>query len=174
MLPHPNPDQQSALRFFPGADSHGQRRRATRSPSRARGTWAKSRKFILFIGPISSIFDYTTFCVMWFYLQMQPISAWCRRRNWPRVLPMPPIRTTLTPPRCFNTGWFVESHHDADAHHPRHPHEPDSVHPVARELAADDDHHSDHGHRRVSAVFAAGASRWASCRCRGNSGRFWS
>ena len=26
-------------------------------------------KFIIFIGPISSIFDYTTFCVMWFYFK---------------------------------------------------------------------------------------------------------
>jgi len=28
-------------------------------------------KFITFIGPISSVFDYTTFAVMWFIFQMQ-------------------------------------------------------------------------------------------------------
>ncbi len=45
------------------------------------------RRFILYIGPISSIFDYTTFCVMlWVF------NCW------------DPSRATL-----FQTGWFVES-----------------------------------------------------------------
>ena len=113
-------------------------------------------KFILFIGPISSIFDYTTFCVMWFYLQMQPISAWCRRRNWPRVLPMPTDPDHTYAAALFQHRLVRRIADDADAHHPRHPHEPDSVRPIARELATDDDHHPDHGHRRVSALFAAG------------------
>lgn len=43
------------------------------------------RRFILFIGPISSIFDYLTFLVMLFVF-----SAW-------------------TNPELFHTGWFVES-----------------------------------------------------------------
>jgi len=45
------------------------------------------RRFILFVGPISSIFDYTTFFVMlWVF------NCW------------DPARTSL-----FQTGWFVES-----------------------------------------------------------------
>jgi P-type Mg2+ transporter len=45
------------------------------------------RRFILYIGPISSIFDYTTFCVMlWVF------NCW------------DPSRAAL-----FQTGWFVES-----------------------------------------------------------------
>jgi len=48
---------------------------------------AEIRRFILFIGPISSIFDYTTFFVMlWVF------SCW------------DPSRASL-----FQTGWFVES-----------------------------------------------------------------
>src|ERR1700727_3576363 len=45
------------------------------------------RRFILFIGPISSIFDYTTFFVM-----LQVFHCW------------DPARSSL-----FQTGWFVES-----------------------------------------------------------------
>src|SRR6202041_2105680 len=45
------------------------------------------RRFILFIGPISSIFDYTTFFVM-----LQVFHCW------------DPARASL-----FQTGWFVES-----------------------------------------------------------------
>jgi Mg2+-importing ATPase len=43
------------------------------------------KKFMLFVGPISSIFDYTTFAVMWFVFH-------CADH-----------------PRLFQTGWFVES-----------------------------------------------------------------
>jgi Mg2+-importing ATPase len=43
------------------------------------------KRFILFIGPISSIFDYVTFFIMIYFF-----SAW-------------------TNPALFHTGWFVES-----------------------------------------------------------------
>ncbi len=43
------------------------------------------KNFIIFIGPISSIFDYTTYAVMWFVF-----GAWAN-------------------PGLFQTGWFVES-----------------------------------------------------------------
>ena len=43
---------------------------------------------------------------------------------------------------------------DADADHPRHPHEPDSVPPEPGELAADRDHGRGHARRRLVAVFA--------------------
>ena len=54
-------------------------------------------KFIIFIGPISSIFDYTTFFVMWFFFKCNQRGAdagidrafWRQRRR----------QTTLTPPR---------------------------------------------------------------------------
>jgi Mg2+-importing ATPase len=65
-------------------------------------------KFILFIGPISSIFDYTTFCVMWFYYKCNHIG----------LVPPPELAARFanaTDPdhtyaaALFNTGWFVES-----------------------------------------------------------------
>ncbi len=45
------------------------------------------KNFIIFIGPISSIFDYTTFALMWFVFGA----------------------TTLSAAPLFQTGWFVES-----------------------------------------------------------------
>ena len=87
MQPHPGPDQQSALRFFAGADSRPTTSARNKSPSRARGQMGEIARFIMFIGPISSIFDYTTYCLMWFFFKCSN-SAWCRRRNWPRVSPV--------------------------------------------------------------------------------------
>ena len=60
-------------------------------------------KFVLFIGPISSIFDYVTYFVM-----LYGFSVW-------------------TNPALFQTGWFVEVSAYPDAHHPYHPHGEDSV-----------------------------------------------
>jgi Mg2+-importing ATPase len=63
-------------------------------------------KFIIFIGPISSIFDYTTFCVMWFYFKCN------------QVVPAPDLIARYGANEAanhtheaalFNTGWFVES-----------------------------------------------------------------
>ena len=112
-------------------------------------------KFILFIGPISSIFDYTTFCVMWFYYKCANIN----------LAPPPELAARFAhaadPDHTYaaallNTRLVRRIHHDPDPHHPRHPHQPDSVRSVACELAAHDDHHPDHGHRRVPALFTAG------------------
>ena len=44
-------------------------------------------RFILFIGPCSSVFDYTTYLIMWFIFQCQ----------------------TVADASLFQTGWFVES-----------------------------------------------------------------
>jgi len=65
-------------------------------------------RFILFIGPISSIFDYTTYAVMWFLFKCNLIN-----------LPVPPGLVEqfahATDPdhtyraALFQTGWFVES-----------------------------------------------------------------
>ena len=62
-------------------------------------------KFIIFIGPISSIFDYTTFCVMWFFLKCNHVG----------VTPELTARfggdaaNHTYAAALFNTGWFVES-----------------------------------------------------------------
>ena len=45
-------------------------------------------RFIFFIGPISSIFDYTTFAMMWFLFRANGVDH---------------------PASLFQTGWFVES-----------------------------------------------------------------
>ena len=66
-------------------------------------------KFILFIGPISSIFDYTTFLFMWFYFKCHNLG----------LVPPPDVAArfagTNADPNStyaaalFNTAWFVES-----------------------------------------------------------------
>jgi P-type Mg2+ transporter len=65
-------------------------------------------KFIIFIGPISSIFDYSTFAVMWFYFK-------CNNAG---LVPPPELMARFAHPAdpdhtyaaaLLNTGWFVES-----------------------------------------------------------------
>ena len=65
-------------------------------------------KFIVFIGPISSIFDYTTYAMMWFIFK-------CSQLN---LAPPPELAgrfAHVTSPNdtyaaaLFHTGWFVES-----------------------------------------------------------------
>jgi Mg2+-importing ATPase len=65
-------------------------------------------KFIIFIGPVSSIFDYTTFCVMWFYFKCSNLG----------LVPPPELAARFAhaadpnhtyAAALFNTGWFVES-----------------------------------------------------------------
>jgi Mg2+-importing ATPase len=62
-------------------------------------------KFILFLGPISSIFDYTTFCVMWFYFKCSHIVI---TSDIAARFPDDPINHTYAA-QLFDTGWFVES-----------------------------------------------------------------
>jgi Mg2+-importing ATPase len=66
------------------------------------------RRFIFFIGPVSSIFDYTTFAVMWFLFM-------CYN---PGLMPPPEIAHRFAhvtgvdysyAASLFQTGWFVES-----------------------------------------------------------------
>jgi Mg2+-importing ATPase len=69
--------------------------------------WAMGEiaKFIIFIGPISSIFDYTTFCLMWFYFKCG------------HVVVTPDLVARFhddavnhsSAAALFNTAWFVES-----------------------------------------------------------------
>ena len=56
------------------------------------------KKFMLFIGPISSIFDYATFALMWYFFGC---SAFSDHSTGPAQQEM------LA--RLFQTGWFVES-----------------------------------------------------------------
>jgi Mg2+-importing ATPase len=65
-------------------------------------------KFILFIGPISSIFDYTTFAVMWFVFKCNQLG----------LVPPPELMARFAnasdndhtyAAALFHTGWFVES-----------------------------------------------------------------
>jgi len=72
--------------------------------------WAMGEisRFILFIGPISSIFDYTTYALMWFFFKCSnvalaaPASLAARFAN--------PVDTDHTyAAALFSTGWFVES-----------------------------------------------------------------
>jgi Mg2+-importing ATPase len=65
-------------------------------------------KFIVFIGPISSIFDYTTYAIMWFVFKCNDLG----------LVPPPDLVARYagaTDPEktyaaaLFHTGWFVES-----------------------------------------------------------------
>src|ERR1035437_9210351 len=65
-------------------------------------------KFIVFIGPISSIFDYTTYFMMWFVfkcnnLGLVPPPEWAARYGGVTD----PEKTYAA--ALFHTGWFVES-----------------------------------------------------------------
>jgi len=59
---------------------------------------ANIKRFMVFIGPISSIFDYATFALMWFFFNC-------------RAFPNPATGATQKEylAKLFQTGWFVES-----------------------------------------------------------------
>jgi Mg2+-importing ATPase len=72
--------------------------------------WAMGEiaKFIMFIGPISSIFDYTTYCLMWFFFKCSSLA----------LVPPPGLSARFAhaadadhtyAAALFSTGWFVES-----------------------------------------------------------------
>jgi Mg2+-importing ATPase len=65
-------------------------------------------KFIVFIGPISSIFDYTTYAMMWFIFKCNrldlAVPADLAGRFINTVNPEATYAAAL-----FHTGWFVES-----------------------------------------------------------------
>ena len=62
-------------------------------------------KFIIFIGPISSIFDYTTFSVMWFFFKCNQVGL------TPELVARfgDAAANHTHAAALFNTGWFVES-----------------------------------------------------------------
>jgi Mg2+-importing ATPase len=56
------------------------------------------KRFMIFIGPISSLFDYATFALMWFYFHcsdfLNPATTQLQQEGLAKL---------------FQTGWFVES-----------------------------------------------------------------
>ncbi len=62
-------------------------------------------KFIVFIGPISSIFDYTTFSLMWFYFKCNNVGI------TPDLVARygSDAANHTNAAALFNSGWFVES-----------------------------------------------------------------
>jgi Mg2+-importing ATPase len=64
-------------------------------------------KFIVFIGPISSIFDYTTYLVMWFVFKCSQLNLAPPPELASRFAKTSPDDTYAA--ALFHTGWFVES-----------------------------------------------------------------
>jgi len=72
--------------------------------------WAMGEiaKFIMFIGPISSIFDYTTYCLMWFFFKCSSLTLAAPATLAARFAnPVDNDHTYAS--ALFSTGWFVES-----------------------------------------------------------------
>ena len=65
-------------------------------------------KFIIFIGPISSIFDYTTYCLMWFYFECRNLGLLPPAELAERFVGITEPDKTYAA-ALFHTGWFVES-----------------------------------------------------------------
>ncbi len=64
-------------------------------------------KFIVFIGPISSIFDYTTYLVMWFVFKCKDLNLQPPAQIAHRFVNSAPDNSYAA--ALFHTGWFVES-----------------------------------------------------------------
>ncbi len=65
-------------------------------------------KFILFIGPLSSIFDYTTYAVMWFVFKCNQLNLLPPAELAGRFANAAGADQTYAA-ALFHTGWFVES-----------------------------------------------------------------
>jgi Mg2+-importing ATPase len=65
-------------------------------------------KFIVFIGPISSIFDYTTYAIMWFVFKCNDLGLVPPPELAARYLGVTDPEKTYAA-ALFHTGWFVES-----------------------------------------------------------------
>ena len=99
-------------------------------------------RFIVFIGPCSSIFDYTTYLIMLYVFNCWDVSTPAAAAHSASL---------------FQTGWFVESLLTQTLDHPRHPHQQDSVPAEPCVLAAAGDVGGHHAGRRRAAVHAARA-----------------
>ncbi|MGH7970103.1 MAG: cation transporting ATPase C-terminal domain-containing protein, partial [Limisphaerales bacterium] len=65
-------------------------------------------KFIAFIGPISSIFDYTTYLIMWFVFKCNELGLHAPAALAGQFAPSDDPNKTYAA-ALFSTGWFVES-----------------------------------------------------------------
>ena len=65
-------------------------------------------RFIMFIGPISSIFDYTTYFLMWFYFKCSNLALVAPAEIASRF-PAGADNEHTYAAALFSTGWFVES-----------------------------------------------------------------
>ena len=65
-------------------------------------------KFIMFLGPISSIFDYTTYAVMWFVFRCRNLALAAPAALAGRFAGVTGAGGTYAA-ALFHTGWFVES-----------------------------------------------------------------
>src|ERR1700736_2199580 len=65
-------------------------------------------KFIVCIGPISSIFDYTTYAMMWFIFKCNDLNLVPSPEVAARFANTPNIEQSYAA-ALFHTGWFVES-----------------------------------------------------------------
>jgi Mg2+-importing ATPase len=65
-------------------------------------------RFIVFIGPISSIFDYTTYAMMWFVFKCDNLNLLPPPEVAARFANAPDADHTYAA-ALFHTGWFVES-----------------------------------------------------------------
>lgn len=68
-------------------------------------------RFVLFIGPISSVFDYTTFFLMWFYFKCSNLGLTPPPELAARFAGINPVAEPdkTYAAALFHTGWFVES-----------------------------------------------------------------
>jgi Mg2+-importing ATPase len=73
--------------------------------------WAMGEiaKFILFIGPISSIFDYTTYGLMYFYFKCSDLGLVPPTAHLVERFANPVDSDHTYAAALFSTGWFVES-----------------------------------------------------------------
>ena len=120
---------ESALRRFAGLDSVGRRGRDYLKQPRKWDAGGIAR-FMVFIGPISSIFDVVTFLVMWNVFR-------CKHGRKPVAVPVRLV--------CRRTA-------DADADRAYDPHAAYSVHSEPRRHAGHCVDRNDHGVRHLSAV----------------------
>ncbi len=70
------------------------------------------RRFMVFIGPISSIFDYATFALMWFFFQCSQGFSLAPPHELAahfQAIAKPSDPNTSYAAHLFNTAWFVES-----------------------------------------------------------------
>jgi len=73
--------------------------------------WAMGEiaKFIVFIGPISSIFDYTTYALMYFYFKCSNLDLLPAVPELAKRFANAPDSDHTYAAALFSTGWFVES-----------------------------------------------------------------